>query len=439
MKYFLAIDLGATSGRHVVGYFEDGKIKLEEIYRFLTGMDNDPVHDKVWNIKRIFSEIKKGIKIAFQKYQNIESLSIDTWGVDYVLMNGEEEIEPIYAYRNKRLNAAYKEVEKKITFDELYKITGIQFAPFNTIYQLYDDLLNSRLDNASDYLMLPSYFTYKLTGIKTHEYTNETTGALIDINTNDYAFSAIDKLGLPRRLFKNISLPGTIIGKLSNDLQKELGGNTNVILCATHDTASAFESVDVSDDSIILSSGTWSLLGIKAKSPIVNQKSLNANYTNEGGCGYIRFLKNIMGMWIVNEIKKEEDISFEELLEKLPSCSYRRLFDVNDQSLVAPSNMKEAVLNLLKEQPPKTIIELFCSVYHSLAYCYQHAIKELEDITNKSFNKIYILGGGAKNTYLNKLIHQYTGKEVIALPIEATALGNIKIQMKVSQNNEKRS
>lgn len=432
MKYFLAIDLGASSGRHVVGYLKDGQIVLNEVHRFITGMD-DTKDGKTWNIPRIFNEIKSGIKKAFEQYSNIVSLSIDTWGVDYVLMNEDKEIEPYYAYRNERNNNAYKEVEKIISFEELYKTTGIQFAPFNTIYQLYDDLLKGRLDNATDYLMLPSYFTYKLTGIKTHEYTEETTGAFIDVLKGDYAYDILDKLGLPRKLFKQISKPGTIVGELSQEIQEEVKGNCKVILCASHDTGSAFESVDVEDDSIILSSGTWSLLGIKNKVATVNEASLKANYTNEGGVGYFRFLKNIMGMWIVNQILLIEPISFDELANKLPHSNFKEIFDVNDESLVAPTNMKEAVLNLLRHNPPKDNIDLFASIYHSLAACYKAAIIELETILNRTFSSIYVVGGGAKNKYLNNLIEQYTSKKVVALPIEATSLGNIKIQMKVSE------
>lgn len=431
-KYFLAIDLGASSGRHVIGYESNGTIVLKEVHRFITGMD-DSENDKVWNLDRIFNEIKTGIKKAFSLYPKIESLAIDTWGVDYVLMNGDEEIRPFYAYRNSRLEEASKKLHEIVSFEELYKATGIQFASFNTIYQLFDDLNKGRLENATDYLMLPSYFTYKLTGIKTHEYTNETTGALIDPYTKDYCYEIIDKLGLPRKLFTKISKPGDCVGELSSDIQKEVGGNTKVILCASHDTGSAFESVEVEEDSIILSSGTWSLLGIKSKDPIVSDKSYLANYTNEGGVGYVRVLKNIMGMWIVNEIRKDVSYSFDFLAKNLPTSIYKETFDVNDKSLLAPKSMKEAVLKLLENNPPSNDVDLFASVYHSLALCYKNAINELEGITNKTYKKIYVLGGGAKNKYLNKLIENYTQKEVVAKPIEATCLGNLKIQMKVSE------
>ena len=246
MKYYLAIDLGATSGRHVVGYIKDGEILLDEIHRFKTGMDDSP-DGLVWNIPRLLSEIKLGIKKAFEKYPVIESLSIDTWGVDYVLMNGDKEITPFYAYRNERNLEASNKLHEIFPFEELYKETGIQFAPFNTIYQLFADLKSGRLNKATDYLMLPSYFTYKLTGVKTHEYTNESTGALLNPYTKEDDYDVLEKLGLPRKLFKNMTYPGYVVGNLLPEIQKEVAGNTKVILCASHDTASAFESINTDE------------------------------------------------------------------------------------------------------------------------------------------------------------------------------------------------
>lgn len=429
MKYYLAIDLGATSGRHIVGYLEDDKIKLEEIYRFKTGMDNSR-HGLVWNIPRLLKEIIKGIKLAFEKYQNIESLAIDTWGVDYVLMNDNKEVPPYYSYRNERCIKASEEVHHIISFIELYKHTGIQYASFNTIYQLFNDLKNNRLNEATDYLMLPCYFIYKLTGKKIHEYTNESTTALLNAKTGEYDFDIIDKLGLPRKLFNDIYKPGYYVEDLLPEIASKVGGNTKVVLCPTHDTASAFEAVDVDEDTVILSSGTWSLLGIKSKKPIISNESLKANYTNEGGVGYIRLLKNIMGMWIPNMVRNEVLYTQEFIDKNIIHVDYKVTFDVNDPSLIAPTSMKKAVLKLLEINPPQNDLELFDSIYRSLALSYKNAVEELENITNTKYKKICVIGGGANNKYLNNLINEYSGLEVIALPIEATALGNIKTQMK---------
>ena len=432
MKYYLGIDLGASSGRHIIGYQKDGEIVLAEIHRFKTEMDDSP-DGLVWDIPRIFNEIKIGIKKAFELYPVIESISIDTWGVDYVLMNEDKEIPPYYAYRNERCPKSAQKAHEIVKFEDIYKRTGIQFAAFNTVYQLFDDLQKGRLENATDYLMLPSYFTYKLTGVKTHEYTEESTGEFLNAKTGNYDFELLDKLGLPRKLFNEIKQPGYIVGDLLLEIQKEVGGNAKVMLCASHDTASAFESVAVDDNSIIISSGTWSILGIKSREAIISEESLKANYANEGGVGYIRFLKNIMGMYIANRVKDETGLSFKIIDKLILNSKYRETFDVDDPSLVAPKNMKRSILELLKDNPPKNDIDLFASIYHSQALRYKKAIDELERITNKKYNKIYIIGGGAKNAYLDGLVKEYTGLKVIALPIEATTLGNIRMQMKVSK------
>ena len=432
MKYFLAIDLGASSGRHIVSYKKGNKIFLDEVHRFKTLMDESS-DGLVWDIPRIYEEVKEGIKKAFLKYKTIESLAIDSWGVDYVLMNDDKEISPYYAYRNERCVKAAEKVHKIVQFSDIYKKSGIQYAAFNTLYQLYDDLEKGRLENATDYLMIPSYLTYKLTGVKTHEYTNESTGALLDAKTGEYNFELLDKLGIPRKLFNKIRHPGDYVGKLLPEIQKEIGGNTKVMLCASHDTASAFESIKVSEDDIILSSGTWSLLGIKTPNPILSKEALKANYTNEGGVGYTRFLKNIMGMYLANRVKVEEGLEYRFIDQELPNTNYKETFDVNDSSLNAPKNMKVAIKNLIAKHPPQNDIDVFAAIYHSQALCYKKSIEELEKITKKKYQNIYVLGGGANNKFLNKLIGEYTKKKVIAKPIESTALGNIKIQMKVSE------
>lgn len=432
MNYYLAIDLGASSGRHVVGHLENGQVVLREIHRFKTGMDNSP-DGLVWNIPRILKQIKFGIKKAFSLFPDIESLSIDTWGVDYVLMNGNKEITPYYAYRNERCVKSAQKCHQIVKFDEFYRRTGIQFAPFNTVYQLFDDLRKGRLEEATDYLMLPSYFIYKLTGVKTHEYTDESTGALLNPETKDYDYELLDRLGLPRKLFGEIKQPGAYVGELLPRIQKEVGGNCSVYLCASHDTASAFESVDLPDDGVLLSSGTWSLLGVKNQKPIVNEESLKANYTNEGGVGYIRFLKNIMGMYLANRVRDEINYTYDFVDKNIGLVDYQITFDVNDPSLMAPVSMKEAILELITKEPPRNELELFSSIYHSLALSYKKAIGELENITKVKYKKLFIVGGGARNNFLNNLVKEYTKLEVIALPIEATALGNIKIQMKASK------
>ena len=429
---YLAIDLGASSGRHIVGYKKGNRIVLKEVYRFKTLMDDSP-DGLVWDLKRIFSDIKFGIKNAFKLYPNIVSLSIDTWGVDYVLMNNSKEIPPFYAYRNTRNLVSNEIVNKIVPFEELYKLTGIQSAPFNTIYQLYADKRAGRLNEATDYLMIPSYFTYKLTGKKTHEYTNESTSSLLNPKSGGYLYPLIDALELPRSLFGKMSYPGEYVGELLPSIRKLVNGNCKVYLCASHDTASAFEAVDIDNKTVLISSGTWSLLGIKSDHPIISEESMKANYTNEGGVGYIRFLKNIMGMWIANQLKIETNLTQEFVDKNIDGVHYKVTFDVNDKTLLSPTSMKKAIVKLLEKCPPQNNLELFSSVYRSMAKSYKEAIEELETITGNKIEKIMIIGGGAKNKYLNKLVEEYTGKQVIAKQIEATALGNIKMQMKASE------
>lgn len=432
MKYYLAVDLGASSGRHIVGYEKDGKIMLDEIYRFPNGMKEQNGH-LVWDTDEIFSHVKNGIKCALKKYGTIESMSIDTWGVDYVLLNGDTPIYPHYAYRDERTVKAAEEVHKIVPFEELYSRTGIQFQAFNTVYQLYDDKVNGRLDNATDFLMIPEYLEYLLTGEKVKEYTDASTGALLNLKTREFDLELTEKLGLPSVLFKKLSLPGTVVGDFKPEIQKELGGNIKVVACASHDTASAYEAVDCPLGSAVLSSGTWSLIGVKIPEADSSQKSMQSNFSNEGGNGYYRYLKNIMGMWLVNNAKREHGLSFDEIFAKVAKSDYTEVFDVNDQTLVAPENMTKAIKELLVaggKQEPKNAGDLFNSIFHSLAFSYGEAIRNIEANLNMTIDAIYVIGGGAKNKYLNALTEKYTGKKVVAMPIEATALGNIKIQMR---------
>lgn len=432
MKYFLAIDIGASSGRHIVGYMADNELITDEVYRFTNGVKREDEH-LIWDVKYLFDEVKNGIKIALSKYENIESMSIDTWGVDYVLLDNDNEILPVYAYRDSRTKKIIDKVHNIISFNDLYKITGSQFQEFNTIYQLYDDYLTKRLDKATDFLYIPEYLMYKLTGIKKHEYTNASTSGMLDAITNDYSKEIISKLGLKTSLFKELSKPGVVVGEFSDDIQKEVGGNIKVVLCATHDTASAVEGIAMNGNSPYISSGTWSLLGIKVKNPITSEKALLANYSNEYGPNYIRFQKNIMGLWVIQCLAKEMKLDFPTMVKMSEESSYTSLFDVNDECFFASLNMKQEIINwYIKNniEPPKDNRDIINATYLSLANSYKIAIDELESITNEKYDELYIVGGGAKNTYLNKLTQQFTNKKVIALPIEATAIGNLLIQMK---------
>ena len=433
MKYALAIDIGASSGRHIVGWYENGVIKTEEIYRFPNGMDTLDGH-LIWDVDRLFAEVKAGIKISLEKYPALSSLSIDTWGVDYVLMRGDEEIKPTYAYRDSRVDEPIKEVHNIIPFAELYAKTGIQFNSFNTIYQLYADKKAGRLDGVTDFLMIPEYLMYKLTGVKKKEFTDATTTGLINCKTLMFDAEIWQTLGFPETLRAEVCAPGTVLGRLKPEIEEEVGGNLNVMLCATHDTASAVESIDMETNSPYISSGTWSLLGVKTPEALTDEGSRLADYSNEGGVGYNRYQKNITGMWIIQSLRKElcPETSYGDIADMAASSDFTELFDVNDASFMAPASMKDAIADYLKNSGktiPKTDADYFNSAYHSLADGYRAAIEALEKNTDMTYPEIYIVGGGAKNAYLNSLTEKYTGKKVRALPIEATAIGNLKIQL----------
>lgn len=438
MKYYLAIDIGASSGRHIVGYKKDGQYVLDEVYRFNNSMDELDGH-LVWNVERLSDEIKQGIKKAFFKYKAIESLSIDTWGVDYVLIKDKSEVLPCFAYRDERTISIIDKVHGIVPFDVLYSKTGISFQTFNTIYQLYDDFLKDRLNGVTEFLMLPEYFMYKLTGIKKKEFTDASTTGLVNARTKMFDSEIINALKLPAKLFDMpLQKPGTYVGELLPEIADFVGGQTKVVFCATHDTASAAESIDMPQNAPYISSGTWSLLGIKVEKPITDKNSQDSSYSNEGGVDYIRYQKNIMGLWIVQNLKKElTNLDFGQMVELAKTSSYKEIFDVNDFRFYAPLNMTDEIMGYFKEHKkpmPENTADLLNSVYHSLAYSYKTAIDDLEKNVGQKYSSLYIVGGGAKNQYLNELTAIYTDKKIIALPVEASSMGNIKIQMR--SNNE---
>ena len=426
MKYYLAIDIGASSGRHIIGYIE-----TIEIYRFPNGVLKEDGH-LIWDIDNLLGNVKIGIKKALEQYPTIESMSIDTWGVDYVLMDNDKEILPCYAYRDIRTKAIVSKVHSLIPFEKLYELTGTQFQEFNTIYQLYSDKFLGRLDKATSFLHIPEYLMYKLTGKMVHEYTNASTTGLLDGNTNDYSKEIIDKLGLNKNLFTKLEKPGFSLGDFKEDIQKEVGGNIKVKLCPTHDTASAVEGIKMTKNVPYISSGTWSLLGIKTNKVINSQEAREANYSNEYGPNYIRFQKNIMGLWIIQGLAKQMNLDFPTMVKMARESKYDKIFDVNDKAFLSSLDMKNEIINWFKNkniEVPHSDSDIINTTYRSLAYSYKVALDELEDIVKQKYSSIYIVGGGAKNQYLNELTEIFTKHNVIALPIEATAIGNLLSQM----------
>ena len=424
MKYYLAIDIGASSGRHIVGWTEDGALQSREVYRFPNGSMTENGH-LIWDIGALVREVKAGVKAAVEAFGKIESLSIDTWGVDYVLLRGDEEVLPCYAYRDERTQAIIPQVHELVPFSELYRRTGIQFQPFNTIYQLYADKSSGRLEGVTDFLMMPEYLLWKLCGVKAHEYTNATTGGMVSAETGQFDMEIVRKLDLPEHVLKPLSQPGAVIGEYEG---------IKCVLCATHDTGSAVEGIPMEGEELYISSGTWSLLGVKTPKPITDEASRLANYSTEGGVGYNRYQKNIMGMWLVNQLRQElcPDKPFPEIVKEAEESGFDALVDANADIFLSPESMKAAFDAALTESP-RTTADYFRCAYRSLAVSYKTAIEELEKNTGKSYEKLYIVGGGAKNVFLNRLTEETTGKKVVALPIEATAIGNLKIQMEADK------
>ncbi len=434
MKAYLAVDIGASSGRHIVGWIENGELCTEEIYRFPNEMNEVNGH-LTWDTDRLVREVKEGLRLSLEKYPDLVSMSVDTWGVDYVLMRGDTEVKPTYAYRDSRTEESIPEVHKIIPFEELYSRTGIQFNSFNTIYQLYHDKMSGRLDGVTDFLMIPEYVMYKLTGVKRREFTNATTGALVNADTLKIDGEIINRLGLPESFIAELSMPGETVGRLTPEVRAEVGGDLEVVLCATHDTGSAVEAIPMVTDSPYISSGTWSLLGVKTPRPITDEKSRESGYSNEGGVGYNRYQINITGMWIIQCLRAElcPDKSFVDIAKMAATSKFESIFNVNDGAFLAPKSMKDAISSYFTERgkaAPTDMADYFNTAYHSLAYCYNDAIVDLEANTGRAYSEIYIVGGGAKNGYLNTLTEKYTSRRVVALPIEATAIGNLRVQMK---------
>lgn len=420
MKHYLAIDIGASSGRHIVGWRENGEVQTQEVYRFPNGMTEQNGH-LIWDTEALLFHVKTGIDAALKKFPDIVSLSIDTWGCDYVLLRMDQEVWPCYAYRDDRTEAVVPAAHREVPFEELYGCTGCQFQSFNTIYQLYADKLTGRLEGVTDFLMIPEYLMWKLTGVKAKEYTNATTTGLVNANTGKFDRSLLERLGLPTALFPRLWKPGKVLGEYQG---------VKVVLCATHDTASAVEGLPVEGDQLYISSGTWSLLGVKTESPITDEKSRLGNWSNEGGVGYNRYQKNIVGMWLSNELRKElcPEKPLGEIVAEAEESTFDDMVDANAPEFLAPESMKEAFDKALSRKP-QTVGDYFRCAYRSLAESYRKAILELEENTGKTYEKLYVVGGGAKNQFLNRLTEEMTGKQVVALPIEATALGTLKAQM----------
>ena len=438
-NYYLAIDIGASSGRHILAHMENGQMILEEIWRFENGMKKKNGH-LCWDIEHLQENIILGIKKCSELGKIPVSVGIDTWAVDFVLLDKDgNAISDAVGYRDSRTVGMDEEVYKIIPLDELYGRTGIQKQMFNTIYQLMAVKCETPelMEKADSMLMIPDYFNYVLTGNKACEYTNATTTQLVNPETKDWDYELIERLGYNKNIFEKIEMPGFVVGDLLPEIQERVGFNCQVVLPATHDTGSAVLSVPTnSDDAVYISSGTWSLMGIERMEADCSMDSMKANFTNEGGYDYrFRYLKNIMGLWMIQSVRHELDdaYSFAQLCAMAEEVSdFPSRVPANDDMFLAPESMIKAIQDCCENsgQPvPKTPGELSTVIYQSLADCYGETVKEIEAISGRTFSKIHVVGGGSNADYLNQLTANATGKVVYAGPGEATSIGNIAAQM----------
>ena len=438
-NYYLAVDIGASGGRHILGHMTDGKIQYEEIYRFENGMKNQG-GKLLWDVEHLFAEIVNGMKKCKECGKIPTAMSIDTWAVDYVLLDKDDRVlGDTYGYRDSRTAGMDEKVYEIIPEKELYAKTGIQKQIFNTIYQLMavKQQTPELLERAETLLMLPDYFQFLLTGVKISEYTNATSTQLVSPEDKQWDGELIERLGYPEKIFLPLRMPGTTVGNLKSEIQREVGFDCEVILCASHDTASAVMAIpDAGGEALYISSGTWSLIGVESETAHCDEKSRLANFTNEGGYDYrFRYLKNIMGLWMIQSVRHEMDdrYSFAELCEMAEeNKDFPSRVDVNDNCFLAPENMTEAIRAYCEDkgQPrPETPGEIVAVIYQSLADCYGETVQELETNTGKVYDSIRIIGGGANAGYLNQLTADAANKTVYAGPVEATAIGNLTAQM----------
>ena len=440
----LAVDIGASSGRHIVGTVQDGKITLQEVYRFENGVSRKNGH-LCWDIDTLAKEVVNGLKAAHDAGFAPSTIGIDTWAVDFVLLDEQgKRLGDAVAYRDERTEGIREALEKDygLTFAEHYARTGIQYQPFNTVYQLMALKKEhpEQLDAAKIFLMVPDYLNYLLCGVAANEYTNASTTALVGADSKDWDEELIAKLGLPRGIFQPIRMPGTVLGHLTPVVQAEVGFDAEVILPATHDTGSAFLAVPARDDcAAYLSSGTWSLLGVENQKAITSAESCAANFTNEGGYDYrYRYLKNIMGLWMIQSIRRElgeqtgTRPSFPELIAAAKGAAdFASCVDPDENRFLAPASMIDEVKAACADtnQPvPATTGEVMQCVYNSLTQDYRRAVQTLQGLTGKTYTSLNIVGGGSQDGYLNQQTANATGLTVFAGPTEGTALGNLMVQ-----------
>lgn len=468
---YAAVDIGASSGRVVVGTVQDGRIELTEIHRFDNIQKRSGGHD-CWDIEMLFRETVAGLAKCREAGFVPKTIGIDTWGVDFVLLDKDDHlIGDAVAYRDERTNGMYSIADRIMAPDAVYRRTGIQRQPFNTIYQLIALKREhpEQLEQAESFLMIPDYLAFLLTGTKVNEYTNATTTCLLNARTQQWDSVILDAFGIPQEMFCDVVMPGTDLGVVKPEIEQTLGYAPRVIAPATHDTGSAYLAVPARDnDAVFLSSGTWSLLGVENEGPITSDASRFQNFTNEGGYELrFRFLKNIMGLWMIQSIRRElngvsyvegkqetetqaetkatletelppfvgstHEMGFGDLIEEAKAAQdFEAHVNVNDDRFLAPDSMIDEIRLACFETGqaiPTTVGELMRCVYISLSTCYAESIEEMASLTGRTYTSINIVGGGCQDAYLNELTTKACGIPVFAGPVEGTSLGNLIVQM----------
>ena len=443
--YFLAFDLGASSGRAILGTLTNNKLELTEVHRFSNQMQLINGH-YFWNIFSLFHELKTGLKKCIKDYGiQPESIGIDTWGVDFVHLTREGHLLSLpFAYRDSRTNTSMDDLFQIIPKEEVYAQTGIQFMQFNSLFQLFSMVKDksSLLEITDSVLFMPDALNYLFSGVKKSEFSIASTSQMIVPGTSKWNGELLDKAGIPQHILCDIILPGTVLANIKEEVATETGSKqVPVIAVAGHDTASAVVSVpSMSENFAYISSGTWSLMGIESDKPLISEQTLQSNFTNEGGVdGTTRFLKNIMGMWLIQEVQRKwkeqgNKYSWTEMVELARHAEpFQFLINPDDPMFLNPRDMTQAIRDFCYQTAqgtPHTHGEVIRCIYDSLALKYRFTLEQISDISDRPIEVIHIIGGGANNHFLNQLTADATGLKIVAGPTEATAIGNIMIQAK---------
>ena len=438
---YLAVDFGGGSGRVIAGSLLQGKLELEEVHRF-TNRQVKLGNHVYWDFPALFEDMKTGLKLAAQKGYRVKGIGIDTWGVDFGLIDKKGNLlgNPV-CYRDARTDGMPAKAFQILDIQKHYACTGIQVMPINTLFQLYSmqQSQDVQLEVAHQLLFMPDLFSYYLTGVANNEYCIASTSELLDARLRNWSMDTIRALGLPEHLFGEIILPGTIRGTLKEDIARETGlGSADIIAVGSHDTASAVAAVPAMEGQVaFLSSGTWSLLGVEVDEPILTEEARLAQFTNEGGVGgHIRFLQNITGLWILQRLMSEwkmcgEEQNYDTILPQAAEAEIDTIIPVDDAAFMNPENMETALLNYCRTHSlkvPQNKAETVKCVLQSLAFKYREAVERLNRCLPSPIHRLNIIGGGSQNKLLNQLTANALGIPVYAGPIEATAMGNILTQ-----------